>query len=98
VAETSSPNRGPYVLVRPGLYSKADFLLNLRRQTVTCPAGHVEIFELGTTVHFDPDVYGPCPRREHCTHPASGSGRSLSIAEDEDAEHVGERLGVSGRS
>ncbi len=39
--------------VRPGLYSKADFRLDLRRQTITCPAGQVETFELGTTVHFD---------------------------------------------
>ena len=52
----------------------------------------MEIFDLGTTVHFDPDVCGPCPLREHCTHAASGSGRSLSIAEDEDAQKSFGRL------
>jgi len=72
--------------IRPGLYSKADFRLDLRRQTITCPAGQVESFELGTTVHFDPEVCGPCAQRDHCTHAASGSGRSISIAEDEAAQ------------
>lgn len=74
--------------VRPGLYSKADFRLDLRRQTITCPAGQVEGFEPGTTVHFDPEVCGPCSLRDQCTHAASGSGRSISIAEDEAAQQA----------
>jgi Transposase DDE domain/Transposase domain (DUF772) len=71
--------------IRAGLYSKADFRIDLHRQTITCPAGQVESFELGTTVQFDPDVCGPCPLRNQCTHAASG-GRSISIAEDEAAQ------------
>jgi hypothetical protein len=69
---------------RPGLFSKADFKINLRARTVTCPAGQVESFEPGgDTVHFDPEVCGACPLREGCTLAASGQGRSVSVAADE---------------
>src|SRR5690606_20108186 len=34
---------------RPGLYPKDDFKLDLRRGTITCPAGQVEYFEPGKT-------------------------------------------------
>jgi hypothetical protein len=100
---TSTRERGgkvfakPWALrpAQPGLYSKADFAIDLRRQTVTCPAGQVEPFELGTTVHFDPEVCGPCPLREQCTHAASGRGRSVSIAEDEAAQKDFRKLQMS---
>jgi len=36
-------------------------------KTITCPAGQVEPFEPGETVHFDPEVCGPCPKRDNCT-------------------------------
>lgn len=69
---------------RPGLFSKADFRIDLRAHTITCPAGQVEPFESGgDTVHFDPEVCGPCRLRESCTQAASGAGRSVSIAADE---------------
>lgn len=69
---------------RPGLFSKADFRIDLRAHTITCPAGEVELFEPGgDTVHFDPEVCGPCPLRASCTQAASGAGRSVSIAADE---------------
>jgi len=68
---------------KPGLFSKADFPIDLRAKTITCPAGQVEPFEFGETVHFDPEVCGACPRRADCTQAASGKGRSVSIAEDE---------------
>jgi len=68
---------------RPGLFSKADFRIDLRAETVTCPAGQVEPFEPGTTVNFDPEVCGACPLRASCTQAASGKGRSVSIAHDE---------------
>src|SRR6185437_6932249 len=32
---------------RPGLFSKADFRIDLRAETITCPAGEVESFEPG---------------------------------------------------
>jgi DDE family transposase/transposase-like protein DUF772 len=69
---------------RPGLFSKADFRIDLRAQTITCPAGQVESFEPGgDTVHFDPDVCGACALRANCTQAASGKGRTVSIAADE---------------
>jgi hypothetical protein len=68
---------------RPGLFSKADFRINLRTKTITCPAGEVEPFEPGETVHFDPEACGACSLRADCTQAASGRGRSISIAKDE---------------
>jgi hypothetical protein len=68
---------------RPELFKKTDFKLNMRDKTITCPAGHVEAFEPGQVVEFDPELCGPCPLRTKCTHSASGKGRTVSIAEDE---------------
>jgi Transposase DDE domain/Transposase domain (DUF772) len=68
---------------KPGLFSKADFRIDTRAGTITCPAGEVEQFEPGETVHFDPEVCGSCPRRADCTQAAAGKGRSVSIAKDE---------------
>lgn len=67
----------------PGLFSKAAFRIDLRSKTITCPAGEVEAFEPGETVHFDPEACGACSMRASCTQAASGSGRSVSIAKDE---------------
>lgn len=68
---------------RPGLYSKAEFYIHLPTRTITCPAGQVEPFEPGETVHFDPEACGACPQRASCTQAASGRGRTVSIANDE---------------
>jgi len=68
---------------RPGMFSKADFRIDLRTRTITCPAGEVESFEPGDTVNFDPEACGACRLRARCTLAASGSGRSVSIASDE---------------
>jgi hypothetical protein len=68
---------------KPGLFSKADFHIDLRAKTITCPADQVEHIEPGETVHFDPEVCGACPLRASCTEAAAGKGRSVSIAEDE---------------
>jgi hypothetical protein len=77
---------------RPGLFSKADFRIDLKANTITCPAGEVEPFEPGTTVHFDPEACGPCRLRERCTQAATGKGRSVSIAEDEAAQKAFRKL------
>jgi hypothetical protein len=77
---------------RPGLFSKADFPIDLKAGTITCPAGEVEPFEPGTTVHFDPEACGPCPLRAQCTQAATGKGRSVSIAEDEAAQKAFRKL------
>jgi hypothetical protein len=69
--------------LRPGLFSKSDFHIDIRARTITCPAGQVEPFEPGSTVNFDPDACAVCPLRAQCTQAASGKGRSVSMAEDE---------------
>ena len=68
---------------RPGLFTKGDFKIDLRANTITCPAGEVEPFLPGDTVHFDPEACGACSLRAKCTQAASGKGRSVSIAADE---------------
>jgi len=76
----------------PGLFSKADFRIDIRAGTITCPAGEVERFEPGETVHFDPEVCGACPRRAACTRAAAGHGRTVSIATDEAQQKKFRRL------
>lgn len=68
---------------RKGMFNKADFDIDMRSNTITCPLGQVEHFEPGQTVEFDPDTCGSCPLRGECTHSASGRGRTVTIAEDE---------------
>lgn len=67
----------------PDFFSKRDFKIDLRSNTITCPAGQVESFEPGDTVEFDPEECGACPLRSNCTQAASGRGRTVSIALDE---------------
>ena len=69
------------------LFTKGDFKINMRDRTITCPAGQVESFEPGDVVEFDPETCGPCPLRGQCTHSASGRGRTIRIAEDEQLQH-----------
>lgn len=68
---------------KPGMFTKGDFKLDLRRATITCPAGQVEPFEIGATVEFDPEMCGACSQRARCTQAASGRGRTVSVAVDE---------------
>jgi hypothetical protein len=75
-----------------GLFSKLDFKLDLRINTITCPGGQVEPFELGQTVEFDPEACGACPLRAKCTQAASGRGRTVSIAHDEAQQKEFRRL------
>jgi hypothetical protein len=69
--------------VKPGLFGKRDFKVNVRDGTITCPAGEVESFEPGAVVHFDPEACGPCALRANCTQAASGKGRSVTMGDDE---------------
>jgi len=69
--------------VKPGLFGKRDFKVNVRDGTITCPAGEVEPFEPGAVVHFDPEACGPCARRTDCTQAASGKGRTVTMGDDE---------------
>jgi hypothetical protein len=69
--------------VKPGLFGKRDFKVNVRDGSITCPAGEVEPFEPGAVVHFDPEACGPCSMRANCTQAASGRGRSVTMGDDE---------------
>jgi hypothetical protein len=69
--------------VRPGLFGKKDFRINVRDGTITCPAGQVEPFEPGQVVEFDPEACGPCPMRAQCTQAASGRGRTVTMGDSE---------------
>jgi hypothetical protein len=82
---------------RPGLFTKGDFKIDLRAHTVTCPAGETEPFEPGDTVEFDPEACGACALRAKCTQAASGRGRTVSIANDEDRQRNYRKLQQSPR-
>ena len=81
-------NRGG-VICRPWnsknkkLFPKSAFTLNMRNQTITCPAGHTESFETGRVAEFASEVCDRCPLRSQCTTAELGSGRTVAIAEDE---------------
>ena len=64
-------------------FPKRYFGINLRERTITCPIGHVKPIVLGSTVHFDPEVCDACFLRSFCTPAKLGTGRSVSIADDE---------------
>lgn len=66
-----------------GLFTKADFEINVRDKKITCPSGQVEDFEFGKTVEFNPHACAQCPLRNECTTAALGRGRTVSILEDE---------------
>jgi Transposase domain (DUF772)/Transposase DDE domain len=86
--------RGGQVLCKPwvarnshaGLFTKSDFHVDMRRLTITCPAGQTERFTPGSTVEFDPETCGRCRLRDNCTM-ATSSGRTVSLAEDEQLQH-----------
>lgn len=69
--------------VQPGMFSKNDFKINLRDNTVTCPAGLVEDFDPPEVVEFPADYCGSCPLRGSCTLSSSGRGRTVNINADE---------------
>jgi hypothetical protein len=68
------------------LFTKKDFDVDMRRLTITCPAGETESFTPGMTVEFDPEACGRCRLREQCTMATAG-GRTVALAEDERLQH-----------
>lgn len=79
----------PWVPRNGDLFSKADFTINLRDRTITCPAGEVEPIDLGADVEFNPAACDRCEMRDQCTTAAPGTGRSVTIA---DSEFLQQRL------
>lgn len=95
--------RGGEVVCKPwagrnrlDLFGKKDFKINMRDQTITCPAGEVEHFEPGEVVEFDPEACGACSLRSQCTMSASGRGRTVSIGDDERLQHKLRKLQSTG--
>lgn len=66
-----------------GLFTKADFHLNLRRRLVTCPAGKTAALTLGKPAIFEVNDCDPCSLRTQCTTAEAGRGRTLSIHSNE---------------
>ena len=77
------------------LFTKADFVINMRNRTIECPCGEIEYFRPGSVVEFDPGACGRCPQRARCTMASSDSGRTISIAEDEQLQHRLRKLTAS---
>jgi len=73
----------PWVPRNGEFFTKADFKLNLRDMTITCPAGEVERIDLGADVEFDAAACDSCALRAKCTSAAPGTGRSVTIADNE---------------
>ncbi|MRG90430.1 IS1182 family transposase [Polyangium spumosum] len=88
IVEASAEN-GAKVYCKPwngtngDLFKKADFKLNFRLRTVTCPAGQTQRFRPGEVVEFDPAICNACPLRSRCTKASNDAGRTISIAADE---------------
>lgn len=80
---------------RAGLFTKTDFKIDMRSKTITCPAGQVEVFEPGEVVEFDPERCGSCQLRSQCTFSASGRGRTVQIADDEQLQQRLRKLQAS---
>ncbi len=59
-----------------GRFTKADFILDLKGQRITCPAGQSTSLAVGSPSRFPASVCRPCPIKEQCT---LASGRSVSI-------------------
>ena len=74
----------PWAFKNGDLFAKADFEINIRNRTITCPSGLQTLrFDLGTTVKFDAEICDDCPVRALCTKTKSGTARSVAIAADE---------------
>ena len=73
----------PWSPAAGALFSKKDFLIDLKKKEITCPDGHAEPLELGATVQFDPATCAACPVRTKCTTAAPNRGRTVHVADDE---------------
>jgi hypothetical protein len=89
---------GGEIICRPwqarngALFSKADFKINVRDRTITCPSNKTQPFEFGTTVEFDPEDCDRCRLRDQCTDASLGHGRTVSIADNEQLQKRLRRL------
>ncbi|NJO12642.1 MAG: IS1182 family transposase [Gammaproteobacteria bacterium] len=77
----------PWVARNGQLFTKAQFKINMREMTITCPAGEVEHIDLGADVEFDAAACDRCELRAKCTSASLGTGRSVTIADNEQLQH-----------
>jgi hypothetical protein len=77
----------PWASKNKKLFAKAAFKLDMRSRLVTCPSGQRMPFDIGSTVEFDSHVCDRCQLRARCTTAELGTGRTLSIAENERLQH-----------
>ncbi len=73
----------PWVPRNGDLFTKADFKVNVRDMTITCPAGELEEIRPGSVAKFEPEACDHCSLRSQCTDAALGRGRTVNIGEDE---------------
>jgi hypothetical protein len=71
----------PFPLHNKGLFTKADFRLDLDSGTATCPNDIVVPLRLGAVLHFPDAACSPCPKRSACTR--ARDHRSLTIHDNE---------------
>jgi hypothetical protein len=60
-----------------GLFTKADFTLDLENERIVCPAGAVQPLVVGGTAHFPATSCKACDQRDRCTR--GKGGRSVTI-------------------
>lgn len=87
----------PWVPRNGKRFTKGDFKINMRDMTITCPAGEVECIDLGADVEFDAQACDHCTLRAQCTNAARGSGRSVTIADNERLQHRLRKLMATAR-
>lgn len=77
----------PWVARNGKLFTKSEFKINLREMTITCPGSEVERIDVGADVEFDAAACDRCALRAKCTSASPGTGRSVTIAENERLQH-----------
>lgn len=70
-----------------GRFTKSNFLFDMHRKTITCPAGQKRPIQFGKPVVFKPSICDSCVVRSRCTTAKSGRGRQVSVANDERLQH-----------
>jgi hypothetical protein len=77
------------------MYHKQDFVIDLRLMTINCPVGQTGPIKLGQTIYFDARACDRCRLRHQCTTAKPGTGRSVSIADDDSRQENLRRLVIT---
>jgi len=68
---------------RHDVLTKAEFRFNFSKKTITCPAGVVGRFKLGSAMEFPAEKCDCCELRPRCTKRETGRGRSVFVNRNE---------------